>query len=129
MKLLHIHTGNPKSNSAKLLTNFANAQQEDQHEFAVCNHTQLAEQLIETKGTIEILGDVKLSHPHKVWMARKRLRKLVGKGEFDAVICHGSKIYRFSSITSGFRSTCVQELVHTLCSCTHSIRYGTSDQD
>ena len=93
MKFLHVHSGNPNLLSARLLANIAKSEKRSDHAFTFCTHTKLTEELIESKNTVEILGEVKLSRPHKVLLARRRLKKIVTKGDFDAVICHDCWAY------------------------------------
>jgi len=57
-------------------------------EFALCFDGQLAYELAMLGHAPHIVGGVRLSRPHTIVRARRALRELLGRGAFDAVVCH-----------------------------------------
>jgi glycosyltransferase involved in cell wall biosynthesis len=56
--------------------------------FALCHEGRLSDELVEAGVAVHILGKTRISRPWTVWRARRRLREILRREQFDIVICH-----------------------------------------
>jgi glycosyltransferase involved in cell wall biosynthesis len=93
MRVLHVNGGNIYGGVEALLVTLARCRQlcrTMEPSFAVCFDGRLSRELISSGVPVHMLGDVRTRRIWTVLRARKRLRELLKKGSFDAVICHMS---------------------------------------
>jgi glycosyltransferase involved in cell wall biosynthesis len=91
MRLLHVYSGNFYGGIETLLVTLARHQHlcpEMEHQFALCFEGRLSEELRAAGAGIHILDSVRLRAPHTVFRARTRLKGLLRREGFDAVVCH-----------------------------------------
>jgi len=91
LRVLHLHAGNMYGGVETLLA----AQARFRHlcpameaHFGLCFEGRLSRELSETGAPVHLLGGVRISRPWTVWRARTRLKELLRREPFDAVICH-----------------------------------------
>lgn len=91
VRILHLHSGNLYGGVETLLVTLANLRHlcpgMEPH-FALCFEGRLSQELSATGAPVHLLGRVRMSQPWTGWRARRRLRALVHREPFDAVICH-----------------------------------------
>ncbi|HUA21918.1 MAG TPA: glycosyltransferase [Bryobacteraceae bacterium] len=56
--------------------------------FGVCFAGRLSDELTAAGVRVHLLGEVRLGRPWTVWLARRRLRKVLSQERYDAVVCH-----------------------------------------
>jgi glycosyltransferase involved in cell wall biosynthesis len=102
MRVLHINAGNLYGGIETFLVTLARERglcPEMGPHFALCFAGRLSETLESCGAAIHSLGNVRISRPWTVWKARRRLRDLLTKEPFDAVVCHGSWLHSVFSPT------------------------------
>ena len=91
MRVLHLHAGNLYGGVETLLVTMARLQHlcpgMEPH-FALCYSGRLSKELTAAGVPVHMLGKVRLSRPWTVLHARRRLRELLRREHYDAVICH-----------------------------------------
>jgi glycosyltransferase involved in cell wall biosynthesis len=91
MRVLHIDSGNLYGGVETLLVTLARHRElcpAMEPAFGLCFQNRLASELYEAGSSVHKLGEVRARHPMMVRRARRRLRDLLRKRRFDAVICH-----------------------------------------
>jgi glycosyltransferase involved in cell wall biosynthesis len=91
MRVLHISPGRLFGGVETLLVTIARCRElcpEMAPEFAVCFPGRLSNELQDLGAPFHMLGEVRASSPLSVWRARRRLRDLLLRRRFDAVVCH-----------------------------------------
>jgi len=91
LHVLHLNSGNLYGGVETMLLTLA--RQRDrcsimEHHFGLCQEGRLSRELEATGRPVQLLGEVRISHPWTVWRARRRLRELLRQTHFDLVICH-----------------------------------------
>jgi len=91
MRILHLHAGNLYGGVETLLVTLAKLRHlcpaMDPH-FALCFEGRLSQELASAGVPVHLLGRVRISQPWTAWRARRRLRELLRREHYDAVICH-----------------------------------------
>jgi len=91
VRVLHLHAGNLYGGVETLLFTLANLRHLcpglESH-FGLCYEGRLSDELHSSGVPLHDLGRVRISQPWTVWRARRRLRELLGRERYDAVICH-----------------------------------------
>ncbi len=96
MRVLHINAGNLYGGIETFLLTLASKRglcPEMEPHIALCFTGRLSETLESCGVSVHPLGNVRISRPWTVWNARRRLRDLLEREPFDAVICHGSWLH------------------------------------
>lgn len=91
LRVLHIGSGNLYGGVETMLVTlarYADSCCEMEQQFGLCFPGRLEQELNQAGAKIHSLGGVRLSRPWTVWAARKRLKELLTREHFDAVICH-----------------------------------------
>jgi glycosyltransferase involved in cell wall biosynthesis len=91
MRVLHIGAGNLYGGVETVLVTLARLRAlcpELEPEFALCFKGRAADEIAATNAPLHILGEVRTRRPLSVLRARGRLKALVARRRFDAVICH-----------------------------------------
>ena len=91
MRLLHVHSGNLYGGVETLLLSLERCRAlcpEMQPAFALCFDGRIAAELRQAGATVFIVGRVRARNPVQIIRARRRLRRILNAGAFDAVICH-----------------------------------------
>jgi glycosyltransferase involved in cell wall biosynthesis len=91
MKVLHLYSGNLYGGVETLLVTLARLRHlcpEMQPEFGLCFRGRLWDELTATGAPVHDLGQVRLSRPWTVFLARRKLKAVLRATRFDAVICH-----------------------------------------
>ncbi len=91
LRILHLHAGNLYGGVETLLATLANLRPlcpSMEPHFALCFEGRLSRELISAGVPVHLLGAVRISRPWTVWRARRRLRELLARERFDAVLCH-----------------------------------------
>jgi glycosyltransferase involved in cell wall biosynthesis len=91
MRLLHVHSGNLYGGVETLMVTMAREARRQpslEAEFALCFDAQLAEELRSARATVHLMGEARARDPLSVRAARRRLRQVIGRGHFDAVVTH-----------------------------------------
>ena len=90
-RVLHLHGGNLYGGVETLLATLANLRQlcpgMEPH-FALCFEGRISQELTSSNVPVHSSGQVRISRPWTVWRARRRLRELLRREHYDAVICH-----------------------------------------
>jgi glycosyltransferase involved in cell wall biosynthesis len=91
VRILHLHSGNLYGGVETLLVTLAKLRHlcpgMEPH-FALCFDGRLSGELSSAGVAAHQLGTVRISRPWTVWRARRRLRELLRRERYDAVICH-----------------------------------------
>jgi glycosyltransferase involved in cell wall biosynthesis len=93
VRTLHVYSGNLWGGIETFLVTLARharAAPDWQSEFALCFDARLKRELGAAGATVHDLGDVRLRRPWSIVRARRRLRHLIDRGRFDAVVCHAA---------------------------------------
>jgi len=96
IKVLHLASGNLYGGIEKILTTLAKNQAcspDMIQEFAVCFYGRLRNELLEAKATVHDIGSFRYSRPWSLLPVRKKLKKILKAGGYDAVIFYGSWQY------------------------------------
>jgi glycosyltransferase involved in cell wall biosynthesis len=91
LRVLHLYAGNLYGGIETLLVTLARFRDLGAPmapEFGLCFHGRLWDELHATGAPVHDLGEVRFSRPWTVWRARTRLRALLSREHFDAVVCH-----------------------------------------
>lgn len=91
VRILHLHSGNLYGGVETLLATlarFRNLCPDMEQHFALCFEGRLSCEFASAGVPTHLLGPVRISRPWTSWRARRRLRELLGREHFDAVICH-----------------------------------------
>jgi glycosyltransferase involved in cell wall biosynthesis len=91
LRVLHLHAGNLYGGVETLLVTLAKLQHlcpTMEPHFALCFEGRLSGELISAGVPVHMLGRVRISRPWTAWRARRRLRELLARERFDAVVCH-----------------------------------------
>jgi len=90
-RILHLHSGNLYGGVETLLVTLANLRglcPGMEPHFALCFEGRLSRELSSTGVPVHQLGRVRISQPWTGWSARRRLRELLRRERYDAVLCH-----------------------------------------
>jgi glycosyltransferase involved in cell wall biosynthesis len=91
VRILHLHSGNLYGGVETLLVTLASLRRlcpgMEPH-FALCFEGRLSRELSSTGVPVHHLGRVRISQPWTGWSACRRLRELLRRERYDAVICH-----------------------------------------
>lgn len=91
LRILHLHAGNLYGGVETLLLTLAKLRDlcpSMEPHFALCFEGRLSQELVSAGAEVHLLGAVRISRPWTVWRARRRLRQLLARERFDAVLCH-----------------------------------------
>ena len=89
MRLLHLYSGNLFGGIETILVSLAASRRERlDHEFGLCFHGRLEDELVRTGARTHHLGAVRISRPASAVRARKALSALLTSTPYDRVICH-----------------------------------------
>lgn len=93
LKILHVWSGNLYGGVETFLTTLATLREDLRDvgldfEFALCFDAKLAAALRDAGAVVHPLGEVRFRNPLTLARARRRLRNLLRRSDFDAVICH-----------------------------------------
>lgn len=89
MRVLHVYSGNLFGGIETILVSVArHAAGDVAHEFALCFEGRLSEELRAAGAAVHALTPVRVSRPHSVRQARRRLAALLASGSWDAAIVH-----------------------------------------
>lgn len=91
MRVLHVYSGNLYGGVETLLATLARSHRlcpEMESHFALCFEGRLSEELRSAGAPVHMLGRVRLSAPHTLIRARARLKDLLRREGFGAVVCH-----------------------------------------
>lgn len=91
MRILHISSGNLYGGVETALVNLARFRHlcpSMDPQFALSFEGRLSEELRQTGVVVHPLGEVTARKPWTVWSARERLRSLLAREPFEAVVCH-----------------------------------------
>jgi len=91
VRILHLHSGNLYGGVETLLVTLANLRHlcpEMEPDFALCFEGRLSRELSSAGVPVHLLGPVRISQPWTAWSARRRLRELLRRERYDAVLCH-----------------------------------------
>lgn len=93
MRTLHVYSGNLWGGIETFLVTLARnagAAPGWESEFALCFDARLRRELSDVGAVVHDLGEVRLRAPLSIVRARRKLRQLVDRGRFDAVIFHAA---------------------------------------
>lgn len=96
MRVLHINAGNLYGGIEVLLVTiarFASVCPGMESHFAVCFEGRFSNELKELGVPVQVAGRVRARELWTVWQARRRFRKILERGSYDTVICHGAWIH------------------------------------
>jgi glycosyltransferase involved in cell wall biosynthesis len=91
VRVLHLHAGNLYGGVETLLVTLAKLRYlcpAMEPHFALCFEGRLSSELASAGVPVHLLGRVRISQPWTAWRARRRLRELLRRERYDAVICH-----------------------------------------
>ncbi|HKY23466.1 MAG TPA: glycosyltransferase family 4 protein [Vicinamibacterales bacterium] len=91
MRVLHVHSGNLYGGVETVLRTLARCRHlapSMDMSVALCFEGQIAAELRAAGIEPFLLGDARLRRPDRIWLARRALRRLLERGDFDAVVCH-----------------------------------------
>jgi len=91
VRVLHLHSGNLYGGVETLMLTLANLRHlcpAMEPHFALCFEGRLSGELRSTGAPVYDLGAVRISRPWTSWRARRKLKELLKRERFDAVICH-----------------------------------------
>jgi glycosyltransferase involved in cell wall biosynthesis len=92
MRVLHVNAGNLYGGIENLLVTLARLRHlcpEMEPQFALCFEGRLSGELRDAGAAVHLLGAVRVSRPWTVWLARRRLGRLLERVRPDVVVCHG----------------------------------------
>lgn len=96
MRVLHLCAGNLYGGVERIVAECAGSRALDRSSepsFAVCFEGRLAQQLRSSGADCEVLGDVRVSRPHSVFRARRRLSQVLERQKPDVAVCHSCWTY------------------------------------
>ena len=91
MRLLHLWSGNLYGGVEALLATLARHRAgcpDLEPHFTLCFEGRLSEELRASGVPVSLLGPVRVRHPWTVWLARRRLGRLLRHARSDVVVCH-----------------------------------------
>jgi len=91
VRVLHLHSGNMYGGVETFLVTLANLRRlcpKMEADFGLCFEGRLSSELLAAGVTVHMLGRVRISQPWTTWRARRRVRELIRRERYDAVICH-----------------------------------------
>lgn len=92
MRVLHVNAGNLYGGIETLLLTLARQRElcagVEPH-FALFFEGRQSEELREAGVPVYLLGGVRVSRPWTVWLARRKMRRLLAEQRFDVVVTHG----------------------------------------
>jgi len=91
LRVLHLSAGNLYGGVETMLMTMARLRHlcgDMEPCFAVCFEGRFSRELRDAGVTVHLLGAVRISRPWTVWRARRRLRELLYRENFGAVVCH-----------------------------------------
>lgn len=91
IRVLHLHAGNMYGGVETLLATLANLRDlcpDMESHFTLCYEGRINDELAAAGAPVHALGEVRISRPWTVWRARRRLREILRREHYDAVICH-----------------------------------------
>jgi glycosyltransferase involved in cell wall biosynthesis len=102
MKVLHIAAGNLYGGVERILEEIArHAPAGSVHEFALAFEGRLSRGLTLAGGTRHALGRVRFSRPLSVWLARRRIRRLVKDRGYHAIVGHAPWAFALAAPAAG----------------------------
>jgi|SRR5579871_618928 len=93
LRILHLHAGNLYGGVETLLHTLARLRHlrpNIEPHFGLCFEGRLSQELQAAGVPVHKLGAVRISRPWTMWRARRRLRELLRRERYDAVVCHMS---------------------------------------
>lgn len=89
MRVLHVYSGNLFGGIESILVSVArHAADGVAHEFALCFEGRLSEELRAAGAAVHALTPVRVSRPHSIRHARRRLAAVLASGPWDAAVVH-----------------------------------------
>ncbi len=90
LRVLHVYSGNLFGGVEMVLVTLARLRGLSPMvpEYAVCFEGRLSRELRAEGVPVHVLGEVRVRQPWTVARARWRLRRLLGRGGYDVVVCH-----------------------------------------
>jgi glycosyltransferase involved in cell wall biosynthesis len=91
MRLLHVHSGNLCGGVETLMITLVREGYRYpplQSEFALCYDGRLANELRAAGADVHVLGEARIRNPFTLLQARRRLRRVLSQGSYDAVVTH-----------------------------------------
>jgi len=91
VRVLHVNPGNLYGGVETILVTLARLRHLSpgmEPRYALCYEGRLSRELMEAGVAVDLIGEVRISHPWTVSRARRRLSEIVGREAFDLVICH-----------------------------------------
>jgi glycosyltransferase involved in cell wall biosynthesis len=91
MRVLHVHSGNLYGGVETVLATLARFRHHApsmEMSVALCFDGQIAAEIRAAGIEPQMLGDVRLRRPDTVLRARRVLRRILERGQFEAVVCH-----------------------------------------
>jgi glycosyltransferase involved in cell wall biosynthesis len=91
VRILHLHSGNMYGGVETLMVTMARLRDlcpSLEAHFALCFDGRLSGELSAAGVPVHSLGRVRISRPWTAWRAGRRLRELLRREHYDAVICH-----------------------------------------
>jgi glycosyltransferase involved in cell wall biosynthesis len=91
MRLLHVHSGNLYGGVETLMVTLVREGYRYpplQGEFALCYDGRLADELRAAGASVHLLGEARARNPLGLLEARRRLRRVIEQGIYDAVVTH-----------------------------------------
>jgi glycosyltransferase involved in cell wall biosynthesis len=93
MRVLHIYSGNLYGGVETVLATLSGGTDASSHleqHFALCFEGRLSNELRARGARLHDLGQAKVSRPHTVLRARRKLRALLAQGDYHSAVCHSS---------------------------------------
>ncbi len=91
LRVLHVNGGNLYGGVETFLATVARLRElcpSMEPHFALCYEGRASRELAATGVPVYLLGAARISRPWTVWRARRRLRQILRREQFQAVICH-----------------------------------------
>jgi glycosyltransferase involved in cell wall biosynthesis len=91
LRVLHVNGGNLYGGVETVLATVAGLRElcpSMEPHFALCYEGRASRELAATGVPLYLLGEARISRPWTVWRARRRLREVLRREHFHAVICH-----------------------------------------
>ena len=115
MRVLHLCAGNLHGGIERIVAQIAESRALDpstEPSFVVCFDARLASQLRDIGVTCEVLGDVRVSRPHTVMRARRRLSQVLDRLKPDVAVCHSCWIYGLAAPVLARRGIAAVPWIH-----------------
>jgi glycosyltransferase involved in cell wall biosynthesis len=102
MRVLHVAAGNLYGGVERILEEIArHAPARSVHDFALAFEGRLSRGLTLAGATSHALGRVRFSRPLSVWIARRRLRRLVNVHGYEAIVGHAPWAFALAAPAAG----------------------------